>query len=233
MESAAAIPQGRVSARDFLGRSDAVSAVEFALVVPVMLLLLLMGFDVGRFVLATQRVETVAYTMSQMLAETPTSTSAQTPGDGVVTSSDILSIYNSAYFIFPDVLKQANATNTPWYNLLVANMASIKFTPSPVGCTNNCSYVPKVVWTYGSGAIRTCGSTISAAADTAAVTPTTLPTDVFGPNSLVVVDVSYTFQPTFAANYLPSIPIERSAYLTPRNVKLVESSGPQWVQICP
>jgi hypothetical protein len=230
---AESLVRGLAAARDLLRRRDAVSAVEFAFVTPVMLVLLLMGFDIGRFVLATQRVETVASSIAEMLAMTPQSSNAQTAGDGVVSSSDILTMYNSAYFIYPDVLKQSATQGVPWYTLLVANMASIKFTPSPAGCTSACSYVPKVVWTYGSGAMRTCGSTITAVADTADITPTTLPTDVFGPNSLVVVDVSYTFQPTFAANYLPSIPIKRSAYLTPRNVPLVESNGPQWVTICP
>jgi Flp pilus assembly protein TadG len=220
-------------AREFLVRQDAVSAVEFAFVVPVMILLMLAGFDLGRFILATQRVEIVAGTLGQMLSETAASPSAPTPGDGVVSYSDILNIDNSAFYIFPDVLTQSSAQGVSWNSLLQTNLASIQFTATPTGCTTACSYVPKVVWTYGGANKRACGSTIVAVADSASASPTSLPADVFGPGSLIVVDVNYTFQTTFAANYLPSIPIERSAYITPRYVPLVQSSGPAPVTVCP
>jgi hypothetical protein len=56
---------------------------------------------------------------------------------------------------------------------------------------------------------------------------------LFGPDSEIVVDVSYTFQPTFGASFLPSIAIDRTAYLSPRNVKLVETSSSTMAPNCP
>jgi hypothetical protein len=193
-----------------------VAAVEFALIAPVMLFLLLVGFDVGRFVLATERVERVAGSVSQMLAETAPSAPGSTVG--YVSANDLLFFWNSAMFTFPDVLTASNAENTNWWNLLDVEMSSIKFNVTPANCTSSCTYTPKVLWSLGA---RACGSTITAASDTAGYSPTTLPADVFGPNSIIVVDVAYSWSPTVAAAYLPSIQIERSAYLTPRSVQTV------------
>jgi hypothetical protein len=109
-------------------------------------------------------------------------------------------------------------------------MTSIKFTATPTGCTTTCTYKPAVVWTNGA---RSCGSTITAVADTSGYSPTTLPSDVFGPGSLIVVDVWYTFTPTFAAAYMPAIYIERSAYMAPRNVPVVESQATAQAPACP
>ena len=150
-------------------------------------------------------------------------------GDGVVQDSDLHYYYDSAIATFPDVLSVANNTGAYWWVLLNVQMTSIKFTATPTGCTTSCTYKPAVVW--GTGA-RTCGLTINPVADTNTYNPASLPKDVFGPGSLIVVDVFYSFTPTFGAAYLPSIPIERSAYMAPRNVSVVESKATTMAPPC-
>ncbi len=90
------------------------------------------------------------------------------------------------------------------------------------------SYRADVVWTStgttqpSSGpAYRPCSTPQVAAADTADPTPKTLPRSVFGPASMVVIDVVFTFHPTFGAAYLPSMRIARSAYVQPRYASLI------------
>jgi hypothetical protein len=85
------------------------------------------------------------------------------------------------------------------------------------------------MWTTGS---RSCGLTLTAALNTAGYSASTLPTGVFGPGSIIVVDVSYTFTPTFGAAYMPSISIERSAFMAPRNVPYVESQATSMAPPC-
>lgn len=205
-------------------RNDAgVGVVEFALFLPIILLLLLMGFDVYRFVVATQRIEEVANTVAEMLAQTAGSSSAILANDGTVADADLQFYWDSSIFIYPDVTAVAQAQGIPWSTLLVVNMTSINFVATPSGCTSSCSYVPKVVWTTNN--YRPCASTINKVSDTTSPSPSTLPKDVFGSGSLLVVDVTYTWQPTFGANYLPSIPIVRSSYIAPRNVNIVEAAS--------
>jgi Flp pilus assembly protein TadG len=209
-----------------------VGAVEFALILPVALLLMLMGFDTARFVLSTQRIEEIANTAAEMLAQTPVNSSAILANDGTVSDGDLHFYWDSALFLYPDAAAAAQAQGVAWSTQLVVNMTSITFVASPSGCTTGCTYKAKVVWTTNN--YRPCGSTISAVPDTTAPTPSTLPTDVFGPGSIIVVDVRYTWQPTFGAAYLPSFDIARSAYMSPRNVNIVEAaSGDTLASNCP
>jgi Flp pilus assembly protein TadG len=117
--------------------------VEFAFIGPVLVLLLLAGLDTGTYVLATQRVQEVANSVAEMLSQTDAAVSpitAKHSGDGVVQDSDLHYYFDSAMATFPDVLAVANNTGTFWWQLLNVQMASIKFTASPTGCTSSCTY---------------------------------------------------------------------------------------------
>jgi len=210
--------------RGFARRQEAAGAVEFAFVSPILLLLLLMGFDTGRYVLATQRVQEVANSVAEMLSQTPPASPPLRQGstDGVVQDSDLHYFSDSAMATYPEVLAVANNSGVYWWQLLTVQMSSIEFIATPNNCTNNCTYTPKVVWSNGA---RVCGLAITATADTSTYAPATLPTDVFGPGSIIAVDVFYTFKPTVGAAFMPSISIERSAYMAPRNVPIVESQA--------
>jgi len=218
----------------FFSDRRAVSAVEFAFIAPLAIMLLLAGFDMSRFILATERCSAVANAMAQMLSTTPVSALAQTPGDGVISSSDVMDIANSAWFIFPESLAESVTSGQAFGAVLQGNMASVRFTATPAGCTTNCTYTPKYVWTYAAGPdARHCGgATITAVADTAPYSPTALPANVFGPNSLVVVDIFYTFRPTLGARYLKSIKIQRSAFLNPRFATTIEAADSQYIEVC-
>lgn len=218
------------SLRSFLRDAAGIAATEFAMLSPALLLLSVVAFDVGRFALATQRVEAVANSVAEMLAQTPGDSASVEPGDGTVTDANLTYFGDSAMFTFPDALSTANQLGVTWQSLLTVNMASVKFTTSPPQCVTNCTYTPAVVWSTG---LRPCGVKIAPAPDISMASPTTLPADLYGPNSQIVVDVGYTFHPTFGASVLPSITIDRTAYLSPRNVKLVETSGSNLAPNCP
>jgi Flp pilus assembly protein TadG len=209
-------------ARLFLADDRGVAATEFVMLSPVLLMLSVIAFDVGRYVLATQRVEAVANSIAEMLAQTPGDSASVEPGDGTVNDTLLTYYQNSAMFTFPAALQAANDLGVQWQNLLSVNMASIKFTTTPAKCVTNCTYTPQVVWSTG---WRKCGVKITSVNDTTAASATTLPSDLYGTNSQIVVDISYTFHPTFGAAVLPDIAIERTAYFSPRNVKLVETSS--------
>jgi hypothetical protein len=225
--------------RSFVRQPQAASTVEFAFLVPVVVLLLLMGFDTGRYVLATERIQEVANSVAEMLSQTAPAPTPVPPapaivpaGAGYVQDSDLHYYYDSAMATYPDVLAVANSTGTYWWQLLTVQMTSIYFNPNPTSCKSNCTYKPEVVWTTGA---RSCGLTITAVSDTSPYSASTLPTDVYpttAPGSIIVVDVSYTFTPTFGAAYLPSISIERSAFMAPRNVTVVESQATSMAPQC-
>ena len=169
--------------RSFVRQRQAASTVEFAFLVPVVLLLLLMGFDTGRYVLATQRIQEVANSVAEMLSQTDSRRQRrlQPPqaGAGYVQDSDLHFYYDSAMATYPDVLTVANNTGTYWWQLLTVQMTSIYFNATPTNCVSpNCTYTPEVVWTTGA---RSCGLTITAASDTSGYNASTLPTRCLRP----------------------------------------------------
>jgi hypothetical protein len=205
-------------ARDARG----VAAVEFIMVATVLIMLCFGGFDFGRFVVSAQRVEAVSYNLSQMLSQTPVSSAAVDNGDGVVSDATIAWYENSAMVIFPEALADSFAQQTPWTTILSVNMTSLKFVPNSTTCGSSCTYTPKVVWTTGN---RPCNTTFIKVADANPASPTTLPTDIYGPSPEIVVDVTYTFKPTVGATWLPTMTMSRTTYMAPRNVAVVESSA--------
>ena len=195
------------------------SAVEFAWTFPFLLLVLLGAYNVSRAANAARQLSRLSDAMATMLV---------TNGTGILSYLDLHYAYDSAMVEFPLVLFDSHNLGIAWQNDISISMAGVSFSPTVAGCTTGCAYKTKVVWTGGAMA-RTCGSTINPAADTAAPSPTTLPTDLFTPIALpsggyappnfqVVVDIVYSWRPLVGAAFIPPITFRRSTYLSPRYV---------------
>lgn len=196
----------------FFRNRAGISAIEFAIASPVIILLLVFGFDTARFIVSTEKIVNVASTIGQMISQNTT---------GTVNYVDVQFYRDSAMVIFPQVLADAKQQSIPWYNDISITMSSINFVASPSGCTTTCTYTPEVVWSGGSNP-RSCTAPITSVSDTAAPSPTTLPVDVYGAGSLIAVDVSFQFKPTIAPSFMKNINISRSYYLAPRFVPLIK-----------
>ena len=203
------MPMRRSLADAFRRDRRGIAALEFAIGAPMMIVLLLAGVDTGRYVVATKRLDSVAATIGQMISVSQS---------GSVSNTDLQFFHDSAMVIFPQVLSDSHAQNIAWGNDIGITMTSVTFSKS--GST----WVPAVLWTGGTNP-RSCTTTLLSAPDTAAPSRLTLPTDVFGPTSLIVVDVTYSFRPTIAPAFLKTIPIARSYYLAPRYVSTIAYSG--------
>jgi Flp pilus assembly protein TadG len=197
--------------RGFIGDRAGVSAVEFAIIAPIMILLGLGGVDSAHYIEATQEINVAAKTIGQMLTENTT---------GDVNYVDLQFYHDSTVIAFPEVLADAAKKSIQWSNDISITMSSIKFTATPANCTSSCTYTPKVIWTAGNNP-RTCGKPLLPVVDASVPSPTTLPTDVYGPGSLIVVDISYNFTPVFSSVLPSPISIARSIYLAPRYVPLI------------
>ncbi len=212
--------------RGFIGDTRAVSAVEFALLFPVLLLLMLAGTQLVTYINATRKVELIAQSVSQMLSQ------AQPPqGSTIATvnATDLHFSLDSALVLFPYLMRDAPRQNLQWWQDIAITFASVNFKQTASNCTgttdlSNC-YAANVVWTSTGttgGNYRPCTPAQLPADNTAAPNRTTLPRSVFGPGSLIAVDVVFTFRPTFGARFIPSVRIARSMYLQPRYASLVD-----------
>ena len=103
-------------------------------------------------------------------------------------------------------------------------ISSIVMTPTVSGCTSDCTYTAHVAWSgvfEGTGQVRPCDtvqgtSVLNSVADTANPSPSTLPVDIYSAAPLLVVDVTYTFQPLFFTFITGNVVMAQSSYLSPR-----------------
>ncbi|KMO44713.1 pilus assembly protein TadE [Methylobacterium tarhaniae] len=216
--------------RRFRSADAGLAAVELALILPVLLILMLGGIQVVTYISAVRKIERVVESISQMISQTK-------PPDGstvaAVTAADLHFGFDAALVLFPYLMTEGKRQNRPWSQVITINYAGIKFTPVATTCTDSgdqsACYRADVVWTStgtaqpASGdAFRPCGTPQIAGANDAAPSRTTLPRSLFGPAAVVVIDVMFAFTPTFGARYLPTIQIARSAYTQPRYATLVD-----------
>lgn len=215
--------------RRFAAAEGAMAAIEFALVLPVLVAILVAGSQVVLYVNASRKVGQVARSISQMISQATPPANSTT---ATVNATDLHFSYDSTLVIFPYVMTDAKRQNIAWGSDISINFASIAFTPL---VTATCSdptdqsacYVANVVWTSsgtpqpGGTNYRPCIAPQLPASNTAAPNRTTLPRSVYGPASLIVIDVVFTFTPTFAAKFLPPLRIARTAYVQPRYASLI------------
>ena len=211
----------------FLLTPRASSAVEFALIFPTLLILMLMGIQVVTYVNAARKVELLAASISEMISQAAPPSSSTTVA--TVNAADLHFSYDSGLVIFPFLMKDAARQNILWFQDIIIDYASVQFTPIPgANCTSkpdlSTCFIANVVWT-SSGTngtnYRPCVIPQLAASNTSAPNNKTLPAGIFGPNSIIVVDVVFTFTPTFGSQYLPAMRISRSTYVKPRYATLI------------
>ena len=191
------------------------SAVELALIAPVLMVMFMGSVDVSRSVTAANRASYVADSIAQLVSQTKTTLS----------EDQISSFIRTAPLIDPDILaygRQIGSHNLP----ALANVAisSVSFSKTDASCTTNCVYAAATVFSRAlAGPVRPCGALLPAS-DNAATTSTTLPVSAFGPVPLVVVDVEVFFKPLFLKVFPFPERFRRSAYFRPRQVAQVNAA---------
>lgn len=192
--------------KHFLEETRGFAATEFALAVPVLALMLVGFVELDRYAWATRQLENTANAIAQMLSQ---STKVQ--------PADMKYAQDSVMVLFPRALQDSARLGTDWAADVKLSMATVGFTPTTPGCVSNCTYNGKVAWSGGSER-RPCNVALTPAPNSSSQTPTTLPADVFGPNTVIVVDIAYSYKPLFASKIFGPLTIKRSSYLQPRYV---------------
>jgi Flp pilus assembly protein TadG len=201
-----------------------IAAVEFAIVMPVLLMFLLGGTEIARYINMGGAMTRLAYAEADLVAERPS-------GSAALSTNDIIFGEEATPLIFPEILRDAARQglaggNQAWMNDIQFTISSVTFTPTVAGCTSNCTYTAAVTWSSAQNASkRSCTIAPTQASDTAEPSLTTLPADVYTSGTLIVVDLAYQYVPVFGGAFVPPIWIRRSAYLQPRYNNAITYSG--------
>lgn len=183
--------------------------VEFAFIVPILILLSMVTFDLVRYVIYLRKVELATSTMADLIARNDS---------GKITQAELLAISRSQLVMFPEAMDAARESNASVWSLLKWTLSGVQFRQPPT-CTGTCPYEPKVAWT--SGQKRPCGTVLTAVPNGTTPSPTTLPSETFGPGFLVVADVVFSYKPLIAQSVVGSIDIAKSFYVAPRYVSAI------------
>lgn len=202
-------------ARRFRRREDGVSAVEFGMLAPILVVMLTGAVEFSGAITAANRSTHVADALAEMVSRV----------DHVVTADELKNFSLAAALVDPEIVKYARVSNTPLEQAFKVTISSVQFEPKILTCLLlGCAYDANVVFSYTlNGTKRACGKLTSAAAT--AQTLATLPSDVYGPGSLVVVDVEVAYATVMPVRLAKTMTFKRSAYFRPRYVPRVQSKN--------
>jgi Flp pilus assembly protein TadG len=218
---------------------QAVALLEFALVFPLLALIFVGSYNLSQGVAATRQLTRTAEAIADILATTnpPSGNAAAT-----VNFSLLHYAFDATMIEFPSILTSTSSSSCAqppntgsWSSQICISMSGIVFAPTTAGChTSSCNYKAFIVWTAGSKA-RPCGTILTPAATLyPSPSPSTLPQQLYqstpiagnsnnsspqsyaAPNYQIVVDIVYSWAPSFGTSLIPPITIKRSTYMTPR-----------------
>ena len=192
------------------------AALEFAIVVPVLVVLILGVSDLSNAILTARRAEVAAIAVAQMAS----TDSAQSQTLNEISDVEASSATTAAFALFPCWARSPNVSGgCGAAGTFAVTLSGISFTAVPSGCTQTCSYQPKVVWSVsnvlGENKLRPCGD-LAVVANSSPFNYGSIPAGDVGPTTLFVADVSWTFTPAFFGFLFPNIPIFQSATVSPR-----------------
>ena len=206
---------------DLLRSERGLAALEFALLLPLLLLCLAGVTDLSMAVITGRRLTVAA----QDVATIASTMAVQAGSLGSLTGEQAWQATTAPFALFPSWL-------APQPGPFAITLSGVNFTAAGRGF--NAATQWSVANPTGGIALRPCGS-LGPVPDDSTITLTTLPASVFGPTSLLVADVSTVFTPLFSGIFLGDIPMSRSAFISPRvnNGVALSGNGPARTELCP
>jgi Flp pilus assembly protein TadG len=203
----------KMTAVDLLRCRAGSPGIEFAIVAPVMFILLTGAYDVTQLLIAQRRVIVTA----QEIVEIATELSIQPNQNMTLTPTQAYQAQTAIFALIPGL---KNGTDSSHF---FVTLSAAVFTATPAGCVAgvNCTYIANTAWSTPltqstTPVTRPCG-VIAQVAPTQQATINNLPTvGMTGLQSIVIADVSYVYQPLFTGFVVGPVTVQRTAFLPPR-----------------
>jgi len=222
-----------------------VAAIEFAIVVPVLVFFIIGVFDISKAMILYQEVYNAAHTIPL----TASSLAVQPDHSTALTLPQTQQSMSAIYAEMPWV---RNGVETGTRSV---TMSSVIFIQTDSSCTANCLYTPQVAWSVAytggnangfSNVLRACGSLKQTTpTGLTAGDLTSLPTqNITNPDPIVVVDVHYRYTPLFfeyltgpvdfwASGFWPVRSVAPNVVPSQQYTKFDSSAGQGAAVLCP
>jgi Flp pilus assembly protein TadG len=219
----------------------AVAALEFAILAPVMALLLLAVYNLARVAIIWEQV----WSASRSIAESATTLASQADGSSQINTQEVNLALSEIFAQMPWVAAgiatgpfRGTGQNEP--NTITAVLSSVNYVPK-TGCTAaSCPYEQTIEWSISyvpagftgfiASAYRPCiQSTAGAPVPATIVNSTTYKGDpVYVSDPFVIADVSVIFTPYFFNILTGNVTLSATSYVPVRSNLPSASSANQW-----
>jgi hypothetical protein len=201
--------------RGLLRAQSGSSVIEFALLAPVMIVLLTGSYDITQAMIALRQVTSTA----QTIVEIATQLSIQRDQSMSLTTNQAYRAQTAIFALMPSLRRGPDS------NEFSVTLSAVVFAAVPAGCVPgvDCTYLASTAWSTalpeGLQVTRACG-VVAQVAPAQQTSVNELPTaGMRSVTSLVVADVSYIYRPLFSSFIAGSIKLQRTAFLPPRSGK--------------
>ena len=200
------------AARDRLARlaaaQEGVAAVEFAMLLPLMITLYLGSFELTQGVMASRKTALLSRTLSDIVS--------QQPSGVAISQTTLTNIFNAAAAVLAPLPVSAARMSISSVEMVAATTTTAT-TYNGFDATVHWS----VISAYG-GTARACAK-LTPVSNSLSAAPNTLPQGLYSASPLIIADVSYTYTPTFGTTFVAwstsqsGIAMKNTTYARPRN----------------
>lgn len=199
----------------FVRDTRGVSAIEFALVLPVLFTLLLGSVELQRYMRIERKLSITATAMAQAMAQRSDE------------AADLAEMALVRHMI-PDIVTPTTLTESM---PIVVSIAGVAFSLKDPKCTASCAYQAHLMdaWSWNGDhtvpydMFRACGELQYDADGPPSTFTLSIP---FGPGTMTVVDLRLRYRPIIGSALLPETLLHRQGYAAPRFVKRLKL--PEW-----
>ncbi len=133
-------------------RNDGVAAIEIALILPVLLVIMLAGIQLVAYINAVRKVELVVESISQMISQSRRTHSSNGIYDLATVNAERPALQlRLGPRVFPYIMGEGKRQGKQWWQVITINYASIQFKQVATTCGGSADqsacYVATVVWT--------------------------------------------------------------------------------------
>ncbi len=196
--------------RAFGSCKTAVAMLEFAIVLPMLLVMLFGSAEVLRYMSISKRAEQAAKDIGQMISAS----------EATISGTRLWNIYQTIPLLIPDVTTDATVGGRDWYLQALMNVTFIKMEKTNAACVSDCAVKARVAWAYGKYR-RACGE-LDPTKASGKFLKDALPQSFFdNPTNLISFEVQYIYQPIISHLFKKFVRINRAFYIQPRNVDYI------------
>lgn len=207
----------------FVRAREAVAAIEFALVAPLLLVLFAGAIELHNFLRVSRLLEAAADSVAGMVANRRS-----------IKDNDLFVDYKALAPLFPPAVAQGGDRFDEQVSYRISHVA---MKPTVAGCAVDCTYTGELAWTWFprvTDTPLTCGS-FGAGPIATAPAGRTLPADFFGPASVVIVEFGFDYRPLFGASFMQPFRLSAKSFTAARFAQgyIKAAAGTQSATICP